>query len=181
MSEADDDDMDAALFAAGALTPQEHAAALERLKRDPAFAAKAREWEETLAPLADLAPPVAPRPGLLEKIEEKIDARRRLEQVSRTLRSEEGDWIKVGPGIRMKILHRNLALRRQTVLFDAEPGAVHPAHDHPQDEECYVISGDLVIGADVLTAGDFHVAPAGTRHPDLTTIGGCRCILVMAM
>lgn len=180
MSEADDD-MNAALFAAGALTPQEHAAALERLKRDPAFALEAREWEERLAPLADLAPPVAPPPGLLDRIEETIDARRRRDRVIRTLRSKDGDWIHVGPGIRMKILHQNRELRRRTVLFEAEPGAVYPAHDHPQDEECYVLSGDLVVGEEALTAGDFQLAPAGTRHPDLTTRGGCRCILVMAM
>lgn len=181
MSDADDDDMDAALFAAGALTSAEHAAALQCIKSDPVFAAKAREWEERLAPLADLAPPVAPPPGLLDRIEERIDARRRLDQVIRTLRCEDGDWIDVGPGIRMKILHQNRELRRHTVLFEAEPGAVYPAHDHPQDEECYVLSGDLVVGEEVLTAGDFQLAPAGTRHPDLTTRGGCRCILVMAM
>jgi anti-sigma factor ChrR (cupin superfamily) len=179
MSDADDD-MEAALLAAGALTPREREAALARIARDPAFAAKAREWETALAPLADLAPPAAPDDDLLARIEERIDARERHALAARTLRADEGDWIVVVPGVRMKILHRNLVLRRQTVLFEAEPGAVYPAHDHPQDEECYMISGDLVIGDEVLHAGDYQLAPAGSRHPALTTRRGCRCILILA-
>jgi anti-sigma factor ChrR (cupin superfamily) len=180
MSRAEDD-MDAALFVAGALTAAEHAAALERMTRDPAFAAQVRQWEAALAPLAGLAP-AAPAPaGAFEKIEERLDARLRLQQVSRTLRAEDGDWITVSPGMRVKILHRNMELRRQTVLLDIEPGAVYPAHDHPQDEEIYMISGDLSIGGEELKPGDFHVSPAGSRHSASTTRAGCRCIVALAM
>jgi quercetin dioxygenase-like cupin family protein len=178
---SDDDDMTAALLAAGALSPEEHALAQERMSRDSVFAAKAREWETALAPLAVLAPPAAPPADLLERIEERIDARRRKKMASLTLRDGEGEWIAMAPGIRMKILHQNLELRRQTILLEAEPGAVYPPHDHPQDEECYMISGDLVIGDEVLHAGDYQVAPAGSRHPMLTTRTGCRCILILAM
>jgi anti-sigma factor ChrR (cupin superfamily) len=180
MSEAEHD-MDAALFAAGALTAAEHAAALERMKRDSVFAAQVREWEAALSPLAALAPAEPAPAGMFDKIEDRIDTRRRLELVSRSLRADEGDWVKVSPGIRVKILHRNTALRRQTVLFDIDPGAVYPAHDHPQDEEIYMISGDLTIGGDELKPGDFHVSPAGSRHPASTTRSGCRCIVSLAM
>jgi hypothetical protein len=70
---------------------------------------------------------------------------------------------------------------RQTVLFDARPGAVFPAHEHPQDDERYMIFGDLVIGDETRHAGDDHLASAGGRHPLLTTRSGCRCIPILAM
>ena len=127
---SDDDNIDAALWAAGAFAAPEYAALKERLKRDPQLAAKAREWEEALAPLAVLAPIVAPPEGLFERIEARLDSRLRLETLSRTLRADSGDWIKVSPGIRVKLLHRNVELGRQTVLLDIEPGAVYPAHAH---------------------------------------------------
>lgn len=178
---SDEDEIDAALWAAGALAAEEHAALKERLKRDPLLAAKAREWEEALAPLAALAPNAAPPDGLFEKIEARLDSRLRLETLSRTLRADSGDWIKVAPGMRVKLLHRNVELGRQTVLLDIEPGAVYPAHAHEQDEEIYMISGDLTIGAQELGPGDFHVSQKGSRHPPATTRAGCRCIVSMAM
>lgn len=178
---SDDDDIDAALWAAGALTAPEHAALKDRMKRDPEFAAKAREWEDALAPLAALAPDATAPTGLFEKIEARLDSRLRLETLSRTLRADTGDWIKVSPGMRVKLLHRNVELGRQTVLLDIEPGAVYPAHAHEQDEEIFMISGDLAIGAEELGPGDFHVSAKGSRHPAATTRAGCRCIVSMAM
>lgn len=178
---SDDDDIDAALWAAGALTAPEYHAVKERLKRDPGFAAKAREWEEALTPLAACVGAVAPPADLLGSIETRLDARVKLESLSRTLRANEGEWITLVNGVRFKELHRNEALSRWTILIEADPGASFPPHDHPQDEEIYVISGDLCIGDLELGAGDFHFAPKGSRHPENRTRGGCRCIFVQAM
>jgi len=176
-----DDEQDAALWAAGALTPAEHEAFHDRLKGTAVLAATAREWEDALAPLAGFAPSVAAPGGLFETIEKRIEARARLEALSRTLRAQEGEWIKVSPGMRIKLLHRNPDVGRQTVLLDIEPGAVYPAHAHQQDEEIFMISGDLMIGADELGPGDFHVSPKGSRHPAANTRAGCRCIVSMAI
>ncbi|MCX7899410.1 MAG: cupin domain-containing protein [Methylocystis sp.] len=180
MSDADDD-TDAALFAAGALTKAEIDAFKLRLKRDCALAAKAREWEEALAPLGALAGETEPPPALLDSIESRLDARTKLEKMSRTLRADEGDWITLAPGVRCKELLRNDAIGRWTILVDAQPGAFFPPHEHAQDEEIYMISGDLSIGDVTLEAGDFHFSPAGSRHPENRTRAGCRCIIAQAM
>jgi hypothetical protein len=92
-------------------------------------------------PLEDAAPE-----RLLEQIEARIDARSRLKHISRTLRASEGDWIKVSPGARIKILHRMPEISRRTISLDIEPGAFYPAHTHEQDEEIFMISGDLSVG-----------------------------------
>ena len=176
-----DDDIDAALWAAGALSREETEATKARLRQDPLLAAKAREWEDALAPLAVHAGDIAPPEGLLEKIEARIDAQVKLESMSRTLRANEGEWVMLGPGVRFKELHRNAALNRWTILVDAEPGAAFPAHEHTQDEEIFMISGDLAFGDVELGPGDFHFSPKGSLHTAHRTRAGCRCIITQAM
>jgi quercetin dioxygenase-like cupin family protein len=179
MSEADDTDI--ALGALGALTATELTVLRERVLSDPSVAEELAAWESLLAPLAMFAPPASPPGDALEKIEARIDARARLEALSRTLRAAEGDWIKVSPGLRVKIVERDEARQRQTVLLDIDAGATYPAHTHPQEEEIFMISGDLTIGPHLLEPGDFHVSPAGSRHPAAQTRAGCRCLVSMAL
>jgi quercetin dioxygenase-like cupin family protein len=175
------DGTEAALFAAGALTAREHDALRERLKADSRFAAQVREWEDLLAPLASFAPPEAVPDALLAGIEARLDAAGKFEALSRTLKEDQGEWITVSPGMRVKLLHRMPEFRRQTVLLDIDPGAAYRGHAHEQDEEIFIISGDLVIGTEVLGPGDFHVSPKGSRHPAATSRGGCRCIVTASL
>ena len=87
--------------------------------------------------------------------------------------------MELGPGIRIKVLHRNMEIRRQTILLVADPGAVHPAHVHETDEEIFVVSGDLTIDGELLGPGDFHFSPAMSQHPQETTKQGCTCVINM--
>lgn len=169
-------DIDAALAAAGALDPAEWDAMRERLRHDPAFAREADAWEQDLAPLAGLLADVEPPEDLLARIEARLDA-----AAPRTLKAGHGEWVEIGPGIRIKVLHVNPDQRRQTVLLEADPGAVHPAHVHEGDEEVFVVSGDLTIDGEELRAGDFHFSPAGSRHPQETTRDGCLCVITMGV
>ncbi len=178
---ADEDDIDAALYAAGGLTPVERDAAEARMKRDPAFAAAAGEWESFLAPLAGFAPPLSPGDHVLERLEARLDARARLEALSRTLDAPQAAWIGLYPGVRMQTLRPADALGRATVLLEFEPGAVFPAHAHVQDEEIYMIRGELTMGHVELGAGDYHVSPKGGGHPPSTTATGCLCIVCAVM
>lgn len=176
-----DDNIDAALWALGALTPMEAAESAKRLKSDPAFATQVSEWEELLAPLGDFAPSARPSERLLESIEGQLDARARLEALSRTLNLSEDNWIRAFPGVRLKVLHSGDEFGRQTVALDFEPGSVYPAHRHKESEEIYMISGDLIMGHVELGPGDFYVSPKGSGHPPSTTRGGCLCIVCSAI
>lgn len=176
-----DDDMSAALYAAGALPPQEAEALKARIAHEPALAARAREWEEALAPLATLAGEIAPPAELFDRIEARVNARERLVQLSRTIDANAGEWIVFGPGVRYKELHRDERLQRRTIYLEAGPGARLPAHDHRQDEECYMISGDLQIDDETLGPDDYLFAPKGTSHTELYSRTGCRCIIVHAI
>ena len=57
------------------------------------------------------------------------------------------------------------------------PGALFPAHAHDDDEEAYVLSGDLAFDDLVLNAGDYHLARPGVRHPVGRTRGGCMLLV----
>jgi mannose-6-phosphate isomerase-like protein (cupin superfamily) len=175
-----DDDIDAGLLALGCLAAGEHAAARQRQAHDPAFAKAALDWEARLLPLALALPPVEPPPGLLAEIERRI-SRNASAPARSTIRADEGKWRSVSPGISSKLLHRMLSIGRQTILLKVEPGAVYDGHDHDEDEELYMISGDLTIGGIELGPGDFHLAPKGSRHPRATTRNGCMCLFVMAL
>lgn len=81
-----------------------------------------------------------------------------------TIRQHEGEWIDVAPKLQMKVLRRDHKLNSQTALWKLEPGAIIPAHEHPVEEECLVIKGEINFADHVLHEGDFEVVPAGINH-----------------
>ena len=172
-----DDDMNAALLASGALTAGEAEAMRDRMSNDPGFARIVEAWEQGLAPLAAGLAPVDPPLDLFAKIEARLDRGGQ----SRTLRAAAGTWTEIGPGIRIKDLHRDPVQGRQTFLLVADPGAEHPAHVHDADEEVFMVSGDLTIDGEDLGPGDFHFSPRGSTHPRETTRGGCTCVITMGI
>jgi len=57
-------------------------------------------------------------------------------------------------------------------LFDALPGVSVPAHCHRHDEECLMLEGELFIDDELLRAGEYQIAPAGTAHRSVMTDTG---------
>ncbi len=73
MSESSEDgDMLAAEYVLGTLEPAEAADVARRLPIEPPLAASVIAWEDRLAPLALLAPPVTPPPDLWTRLERSI-------------------------------------------------------------------------------------------------------------
>lgn len=178
MSAADEDL--AGAYVLGTLDADAREACRLRIVEDAAFAALVERWERRLVPLA-LDDEVPPPSGLFDAIMARIDASGVELPGTRTMRAGEGAWIAVSPGLSIKILNRIAALNRHTFMARLEPGAEYVDHDHEQDEEIYMISGDLIIGELVLKAGDFHVAQAGRHHPVHRTKTGCLCIISQAI
>ena len=172
----DDDDLEAALVALGALTSNESVLAGECEQLDPSFERAVAEWEEALAPLTAALAPVKPRVELFDAIEQSI----RTRPQTTTLRASDDGWVSVSPGLRIKTLHKMPRFGRRTILLDVAPGAIYPEHDHVEDEEIFVVAGDLRIGDLQLSAGDFHASPAGSHHERATTQTGCQCLITMA-
>ena len=151
-----------------------------RMAEDKSFAARVEAWERRLAPLADAGEAELPA-GALERVEARIDQSGVELPGTMTVRAGAGDWIEAAPGLRIKIMNRIEAANRETFMAWLQPGAEYVDHDHDQDEEIYMIEGDLIIGEVVLKAGDFHVARAGRHHPVHRTKTGCICLISQAI
>jgi putative transcriptional regulator len=85
------------------------------------------------------------------------------------------------PGIRMQVLSVDEARGVATLLIRAAAGAVYPSHRHSGPEECYVLSGSVIIDGRVLGPGDFHHADADSDHGEITTTEGAEVLIVGAV
>jgi anti-sigma factor ChrR (cupin superfamily) len=87
-----------------------------------------------------------------------------------TVLLRDGGWQPIGQGVEVLPLWQGDGLASRYVRLS--PGATLPAHDHGMDEECMMIEGDAFFGDLLIQAGDFHLAPAGTRHGEVCSDGG---------
>lgn len=87
-----------------------------------------------------------------------------------TIHADAGKWRSILPKVSMKMLHATAQSR--SFLLRLEPGGSLPPHDHPGDEECMVLEGEVFLGAVHATAGAFHLAPRGTRHGEIRSPAG---------
>jgi quercetin dioxygenase-like cupin family protein len=179
MNAAHDDEL-ASAYVIGTLSEAEREAARIRAVEDHEFAALVQEWETRLNPLLPDSEEALPE-GLFAKIESVISAKGADLPGTITKRANTGKWIEVYPGLNIKVLNRIEKLNRQTIMVRLDPGCEFRSHEHSQDEEIYMVSGDLSIGGIVLGPGDFHIAHAGRHHPVSTTTNGCVCIISQAI
>jgi hypothetical protein len=169
----------AGAYVLGTLSSAEREGLGHRLVEDRTFLASVEAWDARLGGLAGRDE--VPVPGdLFSKIEARIATSGTELPGTTTVRAGAGSWVQVSPGLRIKMLNEIPALGRHTFMAELQAGAEYVGHDHDQDEEIFMISGDLAIGSLVLGAGDFHVARAGKHHPAHTTRGGCVCIISQA-
>lgn len=88
-----------------------------------------------------------------------------------TVRTSEGEWLPIAPGITVKHLQDDGTM--QSFLLRLDPGARLAAHDHPEcDEHCVVVEGSARLGDVEVSRGDYHVAYAGSRHGEITSDTG---------
>jgi quercetin dioxygenase-like cupin family protein len=94
-----------------------------------------------------------------------------------TIRGEGVPWREAWPKVWIKVLKRDPEADFQITLMKFEPGGRIPGHAHRQNEECFVLEGEVLVGTHRVRAGDFHIARAGGRHPDLTSSAGALIML----
>ncbi|TVQ36459.1 MAG: hypothetical protein EA370_08195 [Wenzhouxiangella sp.] len=113
---------------------------------------------------------------------EPLDARRKERLRAQLLSSVGGEmavargeaarWRRILPGVECRLLNVDRESGIQTALWRMAPGARIPAHPHACDEECYIFDGSLVHRGERYTAGDYMLAPAGSRHGSITSPDG---------
>ena len=153
----------------------ERALAREDISSGTGSARAEREaLELRLAPLSGLLDPVRPGADLFDRITAGLGLPLAGVHV---VRGTEGHWRALCEGIKIKTLWHSEKSRRQAFLVSIQPGAILPEHAHSGDEECMVPEGDMVVNGVSFGPGDFQVAFADTRHPTITSRGGCVCLI----
>jgi quercetin dioxygenase-like cupin family protein len=89
-----------------------------------------------------------------------------------TIRADTGDWEDISDKIRKKVLHVDEQNGIETYLLKIEAGAKDAPHIHTSDEHCIVLEGDVCFGEIHLNAGDYHLAPKGSRHEEAYSVHG---------
>ena len=133
--------------------------------------------EADLAFLGEALTPIAPGPDIRDRILSQVLARiggavpAPPSAALRTVRADAGDWEEIAPGARQRVLHDYGRFR--TLLVRLEAGASLPPHEHPLDEECYVVEGDIWLSGEHMARGDYQRVSAGTPHLGIRSDGGC--------
>lgn len=112
------------------------------------------------------------RERLLERV--RRGTARRSDPKLVTVRASDG-WEELAPKIFAKRVYTDGWA--ESYLVRLEPGCHGAPHEHPEDEECVVLEGELMIGDIRLRAGDFHVAHRGSSHGATTTETGALVML----
>lgn len=104
-----------------------------------------------------------------------------MKNENQLVRSNEIDWkILNEPGISgvfVKVLQFDKETRRApTILLKFEAGATYPLHNHPGGEEIFVLEGDIKLGKDELSGGDYLYTAVDNKHR-VSTKNGCVVLL----
>lgn len=164
----------AAEYVLGTLDPEARASVASALAGDGALRDLVEDWQQRLARIDDPSPGIAPPARLWDAIDAAVDREAGASANKMVLvRNGARRWRPLAPGIEWVMLCRDADRRQASALVRLAPGARMVAHDHPAAEECLLLEGDLQIGGESYRAGDFMMAPAGSRHPELVSEGGC--------
>ncbi|MES1257962.1 MAG: cupin domain-containing protein [Acidobacteriota bacterium] len=159
----------AALAALGFLTPSEAANVAPEA---------VAEMTEALALLSETVPRVPPAPAAKERLMSRVAAWQALRPLAE-VRACDGAWISAGvPGVDLRPLFPDKQTGRTTMLMRMEPGASFPAHYHADDEQCYVLQGDIRWGPVAYEEGDFVVMAKHTTHPEIRSERGNLLLII---
>jgi anti-sigma factor ChrR (cupin superfamily) len=174
------DDLEALVLAdsVGALDPDDRAELQARLET------LTPQQRSAVAHLYDIALAV---PAGLPLIDPPAHLRNRVLAATHTPTrytswAADAAWNETGiPGIRARVLAIDHARSLVTLVVRADPGAAYPPHTHHGPEDCYVISGSVIVDGRVLRAGDFHHADEHSEHGEITTTEGAEVLIVGAV
>ena len=133
----------------------------KRYSLDPDDPQRAENVETALLEgLEPLQPSKEQRVNVRQRLLQRVQASVIAESSRITIRSDQGNWRQIRPGVRAKTLDPDI----RAFLLDLEPGASLPMHRHHEDEECVVLRGSASLGEFKVSAGDYHMARSSSRH-----------------
>jgi anti-sigma factor ChrR (cupin superfamily) len=179
----------AALYALGALTQNEaHAFEAHLTEETDLIVEELVSFESVVASLGLCAPEASPSGSLRERLTTRIASQSAAgskpfrPEFTQTkffsLRADEGEWKEIARGVLIKILFADREKETVTMLLKLQPGARILRHSHPGFEQCLILAGDFWANGQRLGPGDFHVAPPGSVHDEITSHQGSIALII---
>jgi anti-sigma factor ChrR (cupin superfamily) len=187
----------ASLYALGILPADEVSAFEAEVRASSALREVLRELQQATVRLALELPRVAPPPELKSRLMARLAATQGpvpsepppvapapLPSPESALRFLKGaaqrEWKPLPlPGAYIKVLSHQPDRGYAVLLGRLDPGVRYPAHTNAGPEDFLILSGDLQVSGNHLTAGDFHHADAGSFHEENYSIEGCTLLAVL--
>ena len=115
-----------------------------------------------------------PTPAISEHIKTRL--MQRVAAASHTfIFANQGEWKSIAVGIELKLLHE--AGKAKSFLIKMAANTSIVAHAHSQNEESFVIDGEVWLEGILCYAGDFHYAAAGSQHESIRSDKGCTLLV----
>lgn len=174
----------AASYALGVLGEEDKAVFEAMLKQDGSASAHLDYFNEIMEDLTYNTEPLDEPKGLQQRFFSQIKIEKQSKEDLDHLRGfhfvrhNEGEWMEVFPGVRLKQLYEDSERKYSTVILNMDAGATLPDHVHAETEECYVIEGKVSMGGKTFAKGDYIRAEANSVHQSISTENGC-VVLVM--
>ncbi|MFN0165225.1 MAG: cupin domain-containing protein [Bryobacteraceae bacterium] len=171
----------AALYAAGALTPEDCRKVESALAEGKFPAAdELSANQEAIAQVAYTLPQAQPRGPVKDRLFKRI--RPVVDPGFTVTRRDEAEWQATPfPGIDYRRLFVDPKTRLATTLLRLAPGAKYPAHHHTDYEQCYVMKGEVQLGKFFMHAGDFVFAVPESDHYTVESATGCVLLIVSSL
>lgn len=130
--------------------------------------------DEINAAIASKIMPTSPAPEVALRIKTKLMQRIQA-NTHQFVFAKQGEWKTVNDGVQVKLLHKSADTK--SFLIKMAANASIAAHLHTQDEESYVIDGEVYLEGILCHAGDYHYALAGSGHQRIHTALGCTLLV----
>ena len=129
--------------------------------------------EITSAIAADILPTI-PAPEVSARIKNRLLSRVKSNDYFFQFNNAD-QWKQIADGIEIRLLHKTDDARSFLVRMAANTSL--ECHEHSQNEESYVIEGEVWLQGILCHAGDYHYAKAGSQHEKIHTDKGCTLLV----
>lgn len=129
--------------------------------------------DEVNAAISSSLLPTEPAPEVASRIKQKLMSRIQVGSGHHEfIFANQGEWKTVASGVEVKLLHKSET--GKSFLIKLAANSSIPYHDHEQDEESFVVEGEVWLDGVLCYPGDYHYATAGGYHNDIHTAAkGC--------